>query len=199
MQWLYRLTDLLWLNLLTLVCSLPVFTVGAAQAGLYYAVSRLFRDEGTVTRDFFRAFRDNFAKATPLWLIWLGAGVVVVFAAGFYIIRPSVPGIVVLPVGILLLLGALVWLLSLSWLTPLTVTFENTRRRTATNAITLGFSKPLPSLLVSAMHLAPVLCWALDPVSFWKFGLVWIVGWFSLTAVVSTKVHGRILESMLPE
>lgn len=67
-----RVGDLMLLNVLLLVCSLPVITAGAALTAVYDMTLRILRDEdeGTV-RGFFRAFRANFGQATKLWLVFL--------------------------------------------------------------------------------------------------------------------------------
>ena len=65
-----------YLNLLWMVCSLPVFTAGAATAALYDVTLRLAREEEPpLTRQFFKAFRENFRQATILWLILLAVGI----------------------------------------------------------------------------------------------------------------------------
>ena len=63
------------LNLLWFVCSLPIFTAGAATTALYYASLKIIRDEEShVVAMFFRSFRENFRQATQIWLILLGVG-----------------------------------------------------------------------------------------------------------------------------
>lgn len=68
-----KLGDLMVLNLLWTICSLPVFTIGASTTALYYVTLKLVRDEGDSTvSSFFRSFKSNFKQATALWLILLG-------------------------------------------------------------------------------------------------------------------------------
>ncbi len=62
--------DIVWLGLLWLVCSLPVLTLGAASTALYYAMVKSVRHErGSLTKSFFRSFRENFRQGTLLWLL----------------------------------------------------------------------------------------------------------------------------------
>lgn len=63
------------LNLLWLVCSLPVITMGASTTALIYACMKLHRREGYIWNNFFHSFRENFKQATALFLIFLFAGV----------------------------------------------------------------------------------------------------------------------------
>ena len=57
------------LNLLWLVCCIPVFTAGAATTAVYYVTLKLVRDEDDSTiKSFFRSFIQNFKQATAIWL-----------------------------------------------------------------------------------------------------------------------------------
>ncbi len=74
-QLLLKLCYACCLNLLWFVCSIPVFTIGAATTALYYASLKVVRDEDShVGALFFRSFRENFRQATVIWLILLGVG-----------------------------------------------------------------------------------------------------------------------------
>jgi len=66
------IADLFILNLLYLVCCLPLFTIGAAQAGLHNAV-RILQDplDGRSTvKAFFRGFKEGFGRITLAWLLF---------------------------------------------------------------------------------------------------------------------------------
>ncbi|MBQ1347996.1 MAG: YesL family protein [Blautia sp.] len=66
-----------WLNILWFVCSLPIFTLGAATTALYTVTLKMAADEeGNVTEQFFTAFGTNFKEATKAWLLLLLGGIV---------------------------------------------------------------------------------------------------------------------------
>ncbi len=92
-QVLTALIDIVWLGLLWLVCSLPVFTLGAASTALYYSMVKCVRHERSrATKEFFRAFRLNLRQATLLWLICLGVmalGAADVYAFSQMGVRPG--------------------------------------------------------------------------------------------------------------
>ena len=70
--------DLLFLNLLTLLCSLPVVTAGAALSALCDSVQHIVRDEQSyLIKAYFRSFRSNLFKGSLLGLIFLAAAVLV--------------------------------------------------------------------------------------------------------------------------
>ena len=69
---LMKIGDLLCLSVLWLVCSLPIFTIGASSAALYAAVFHcLRRNEAGIWKHFRDAFRENFKRSTLAWLIEL--------------------------------------------------------------------------------------------------------------------------------
>ena len=72
MQFLSRAADLIWVNLLVLVCSIPVFTIGASLSAMENIIYKILHNEDVaVTREFFQAFAKNFKQATLVWLIIL--------------------------------------------------------------------------------------------------------------------------------
>lgn len=74
MRALSVIADLIILNILTILCSLPILTAGAAITSMYHVAIRVIRNEdGAMLKDYFGAFRSNFKKATILWLLLLVA------------------------------------------------------------------------------------------------------------------------------
>ena len=70
---------LFFLNLLTVLCCLPVVTAGAALTALHDGLIHLLRkEESYLARRYFSVFRENLKQATILWLpfllIFLGVG-----------------------------------------------------------------------------------------------------------------------------
>ncbi|MDO4866056.1 MAG: YesL family protein [Clostridia bacterium] len=67
------------LNVMWLICCLPIVTIGASTTALYYTSFKIAKDEGSyITTMFFRSFKQNFKQATIIWLIMLGAGALIV-------------------------------------------------------------------------------------------------------------------------
>ena len=72
MQFLTRVADLVILNVLWLLFSLPVITLGASTTALYRSLLTLIDGGGTSTvLLFWNAFRSEFKTATLLFLILL--------------------------------------------------------------------------------------------------------------------------------
>jgi uncharacterized membrane protein YesL len=66
--------QLVILNLLWCVASIPVITVGASTTALFYVVGKIARKEEVHEfRDFIKSFKNNFKQATCIWLILCAA------------------------------------------------------------------------------------------------------------------------------
>ena len=62
-----KIFDIFVLNVLWLLCCIPVITIGPATTALFYSMIHLVRNEGfSVTQDFFRSFRQNFRQGILL-------------------------------------------------------------------------------------------------------------------------------------
>ena len=71
-----KLFDICLLNVLWLVCCLPIITVGSATQAMYYVALKIAEDhEGKIIRSYFTAFRTGFRQSMTLGLIYLGGTV----------------------------------------------------------------------------------------------------------------------------
>ncbi len=158
-QLLLKLSYSCYLNLLWLICSLPIVTIGAATTALYYASLKLIREEeNSVTRQFFRSFRENFRQATVLWLILLGVGL---FLAGdgyiLYHLRQSAEGSLAVLWTLILavvIAASIVYVIVLLYVFPLLASVSNTNRAMLKNAFLIGTHYLFATILVFAVHFA---------------------------------------------
>ena len=72
------LGQLIALNLLWIVCSLPVITAGASTTALFYCTLKLHKDgDIKAIHDFFKSFKQNFKQSTLIWILMLAAGALI--------------------------------------------------------------------------------------------------------------------------
>ena len=63
MRTLNRLADLMWLNILTLLCCLPIITAGASLTAMHYVLLKMVRNEESyISRAFFKSFKTPLAN-----------------------------------------------------------------------------------------------------------------------------------------
>lgn len=135
-RFLSTLADLMLLNLLWILCSFPIITIGASTTACYYVCFRMIRGEGTVIRDFFSSFRENFRQSTKLWLI-------VIVAAGFlyfdfiFLELVNIRGKEILRISLIFI--AAICTFTVLYAFPLLAQFENSIKNTIRNALHLSF------------------------------------------------------------
>ena len=166
-----RIFDACLLNILWLLCCIPVFTIGPSTTALYYAMINLVRGEEIyVSQDFFRAFRRSFKQSMRASLVLLPIGAFL--ALDVYICYKSGTGIftcLMVFFAILFLLWSFVTLYTI----PLVAKFDNTLKNTLIRAFTLSirnFSQTL--MMLFAVVLALWLCHLLPGLIFIAFGIV---------------------------
>ena len=124
--------DLIVLNVLTLLCSLPVVTAGAAFTAMNDLLIHMVRgEEGYIVKPFFRSFAGNFKKGTLLGLLLLAAAAILYFdyLAALTYMPPLRLGIAA--IAVILLAFSLYAFALLS-------RYENTLGRTLKNAAALA-------------------------------------------------------------
>ncbi|MCR5641108.1 MAG: YesL family protein [Lachnospiraceae bacterium] len=144
---LNRCTDLVVLNLLFLLCSLPIVTIGAALSGMYTVTLRSIRyGDGYVIPTFFKGFKESFRQATISWLITLGVGVLLFVDVRFWSamdagVVGSTMMMVSIAVGILFLMVA-------SWAFPLIAKMEDSLGHMWQNALKMAVGYFFPYTIV---------------------------------------------------
>lgn len=71
-----KITDILLLNFLWLIASIPIVTIGASTTAAYYVAMKMVKDEeGYIARTFWKEFKSSFKKSTSIWFVmaFLGA------------------------------------------------------------------------------------------------------------------------------
>lgn len=190
-QMMIKLSYSCWLNLLWLICSIPVFTMGAATTALYDVSLKIVRDEETsITRQFFRSFRRNFRQATVLWLILLAAGLLL---AGdgwiLYHLRAASTGAMAVIWTLLLALiivAAIIYVIVLMYVFPLVASVSNTNWAMLKNSFLIGIHYLFCSILVFAIHFAMfyVVVAVFTPAMIFGEGLCALLSAWLLTGVI---------------
>ncbi len=120
------------LNLLFILCCIPVITIGPAVAALYAVMLREARREyGYLYRSFLRAFREMFFQALGMSLFFVAFVLFISFSMVFW---SSYGGALPMAASVLLAVLMLVTLGAGLYGFPLLARFQNTVRQTVRNA-----------------------------------------------------------------
>lgn len=197
---LSRLADLFWLNLLYVLCCIPVITIGAASTALYYVTLKMAKDEeGYITKSFFRSFKENFVQATLIWLLFLLVFFIMVLdfwiAAGGNMAdifnSTVISDVVVIAVGVMAIICAMV----LIYVFPILAQFENSVKNTIRNAFLISIRHLPYTFLMLFISAIPVLI-------VWKFFSAFfllIFVWFSARAYIDSKFLNKIFALYMPK
>ena len=158
-QVLLKISISCWLNTLWMVCSLPIFTIGASTTALYKVTLKVADEtDSTISKEFFKAFRDNFAQATRIWLIMLVAGILL--GTDGYIVShlraaSTGPMAVLWTLNLALIICAsIVYVIVLIYVFPLISRFENTDWAMIKNSFLIGIHFLFCTISVAAIHFA---------------------------------------------
>lgn len=153
-RFMYGMSDLMILNLLTLFCCLPILTIGPVLCALYSVTLKLARNQAVdILRDFFSAFKDNFKNGFIFGLI-AAFGAVVIFADGVYAF--SLEGAAKIFFCIVTGIIAAIWLTYVCYVFALQARYENSVMGHIKNAFKLAFISPVQTILLWVIHAIPV-------------------------------------------
>ena len=192
------LADLMIVNLLSLICSFGIITIGASLTAMYAVLFQRQRDEGTVNavKTFFKAFAQNFWKATLLELVL----VLLVVVAGvdfWYAAAIAQPGKTVFTVVavIIAFLAVVVFLMAF----PQQAVYSNSVKNYLKNSFMLTFCAPLALLLSAAAWAAPWVLAAIEPEVIVRFGFLYLLWGFSFPAYATARLLRPVFEKTKQE
>lgn len=185
-----KLVDVVWLNLIWIVFSIPVVTIGASTTAMYSVTLKMVRDkEGYIWQGFWKAFKQNFKQATIIWvIITLAATVLGVDIYFFYNNTSKFSRILMaLIIGISLVLFCMA-----IYIFPLLAQFENTTKQTFKNAMVIAVRHLPFTILLAVIYLV---CGFLI---YGFFPLTPLFG-FGLLAFITSYIYTKVFIHYIPE
>ena len=144
-RFMSKLTDLVKLNIMWLVFSIPIVTVGISTIAAYTVTLKIAEDEeGYIGRDFLKAFKENWKQGIPMSFITLLCAWSVYLDFQIYNVVEE-NAFVFLIIGIV---TAYVFTFSLLYVYPLLARYENTILNSLKNSFRIGMKYFLRSLLL---------------------------------------------------
>ena len=193
-----RLADLCMLNILCIVCCIPVITAGASLTALYYVTLKMARNEESyIFRSFFKSFKQNFRQATVINLIMLAA-------AALLYLDTRITKAMADPMGkILAMIFALftmIYVIILLYLYPVLAKFYNSVKNTFKNALLMGIRHLPYTFLMLAVCASPLLILFIPSFQVQMFLiLVLILIGPALAAYCNSHFFVRIFDKYIPE
>ncbi len=186
--------NLVILNILWIICSLPIITMGAATTAMYYTVFQYqTNDEDEVFRPFFRAFGKNFLQSTLLWLPILAVGALMTFNVRYLF---AYGGSNLL--WIVIFIVSIIYLMLQPQLLPQIARFETKLGTVIQNAALLTILHMPSAFLMATLNVLPIVLFFAKPVMFMRCLPLWVCIWFSLVAFMNGRMLLKIWNKHMP-
>lgn len=194
LQGIGKIADFVILNLLWLICSLPIITIGASTTALYSVTLKLVKnEEGYIAKGFLKAFKENFKQSTLMWLLFMLLGfILIVDFSSLKLMSVNIGAF--LRVLFLVMGGTLIGTAIYAF--SLQARFENTIRNTLKNALILVFAKLPYTLLILLLTVGPVLATILNQRTLTVGILIWTFIGVTLVAYLNSFLLRRVFAKL---
>lgn len=149
-----RVADFAILNIICILCCLPIVTAGASITALYYVTLKMVRNEESyIVRSFFKSFKQNLRQSTVIHLIMLVTGILLYFDLSLV---NRLGGSVSKVLFCVFFMFSIIYLLILLYIYPIMAKFENTIRNTFVNALLMAIRHLPYTILMLVISVIPV-------------------------------------------
>ena len=160
------------LNILWLVCSLPIVTFGASTIALYYTMSKVVGgDDYGLVKIFIRSFKENLKQGIIMGLITLALGALVGFDLYFYVIAP---GKLVSIMQVFQIFLVLLYLMVFTWLFPVMAKLENTNIKLIQSSfyLSIRFLGYTAMMIITEVSVTLIELFYAPVLALWGMGLI---------------------------
>lgn len=166
------LGDLILLNILWILTSIPLVTIGASTSALYTITMKIVAgEEGYVIKPYFSAFLRNFKQATILWIICAAIGAWIWF---FFSVARSMDSSLGRTLQLMEAAVLIILILALLYLFPMQSRYQNSIKGLLYNSFYLSLRYLPYSLLMLVIAVSPFLLLALFQEAFNIIMAIWI-------------------------
>lgn len=197
MRFLGRIGDIIILNLIFVVTSLPIITIGTALSALYTVAMELVREEDpSVLREYIKAFRRNIKSATISWLVMAVTGLFLFL--DFRLVNVF-NGTVYTVIRLLLAMILGTWILIFLYLFPYIARFENTVFHSIKNALFLSAAHIPSTVMMLVISIGMIVVTLFTSRIFVIGTIAWFFAGFAVVAYAQAFLFCRIFSKYEPK
>lgn len=189
-EFLNKMADLIILNLLFIICCIPIITIGDSFTAMAYVLLKKKEgSEGYIWKQFFHSFKENFRQSTIIW-VFMMIGAFILYVDFRMLNQFQNPFKTVMLVVIML--GVFFWLVLAIYAFPLQSRFENPIKQTVQNAILMSLANAPKTILLIAITLAA------GAITLWNtYTIVWgVLFWIMIGFALIQEINCRFLHKM---
>ena len=194
-----RAADLFMLNVVFVICCLPVVTIGASLTALHYVTLKMARNEESyIIRSFFKSFKQNFKQSTIINLIMLLIAGVLYFDTN--IVR-QMGGSMSKVLYIIFIALGIIYLAVFLYIYPVLAKFYNSVKNTFRNAFLMSIMHLPYTILMALITIAPAAIFFIPDFRVQSVAiLLFILVGFALLAFINWHFLVKIFDNyIIPE
>lgn len=187
MQALITISDHILLNVLFVVCCVPVFTIGAAQAGLYSGIRVLHNqeDDSSCFRAFWKGLCSGFGKVT---LVWVGTALAMGMSASCLLYLLTLEQADLYAPVFTCLIVLVICMVYQSALSLFHSRFGCTAVQLIKNVVYMIIAHPVRCGAVAVLTWVPAAIFVYAPGLFMKMTIVWAAAYYSMAFGINLKI-----------
>ena len=188
-----RVGDILILNILFVITSIPIVTIGMSLSAMYRVTLRMARKESNyVAKEYFRACREEWKKSTVIWLIMLVSGGVLVFDVA---VGKDMWNALNAAVGALIF----IWGMLFTYVFAVQARFENTVKNIFKNALYMAVRHFPFTVIMVVLNAIPALCILFGSMTMALATPIYVAAGFAVTARINSIFLSRIFRRYTQE
>lgn len=192
---LNKIGDIIVCNLLFILCSIPVVTIGPALTALYHCMLRSVKGNlNGAARTFFRAFKENFFQSLISWLLFLFLLIICLINLDFLSSKNTDISKTLLylsgVVTVFLVIGGL-------YIFPVIAAFSNSLKNLVKNSYIFAFMHFPSTILLAVITFIPMFMTYQDLTLLPLYACCWFFFGFGLTALINSHILYRFFKKYL--
>lgn len=196
-RFMNKVADLIILNLLCLICCIPIVTIGASVTAMYTVMLKIARNEESYTvRGFFKAFKANFRQSTIIWLIFAVVGVILWLDMW---LCNKIDHPILNALWYIFLFLSFVYLMMVLYVFPIQSRFVNTIKNTIKNSLIMAIAQLPWTILIILCHAAVFILIYVQPGWFFYILAYLLLMGTSLPAFGSSYIFNRVFKKFMPK
>ena len=156
-----KVADLFILNIICLICCIPVVTAGASITAMFYVTMKMVKNEESyIIKSFFKSFRQNFKQATVINLIMIA--VAVILYVDMNIVKQMGQPLSQI-MNVIFLAFSVLYVMVFLYIYPVLAKFYNSTRNTFINAVLMSVRHLPYTVLMAAICACPAVLVSFAP------------------------------------
>lgn len=195
LNFLSRMYDIAYLNLLCVLGCIPIITIGTSVAALYYCMLKISREKDcSLTKMFFHSYLQNMKQGITLTMIAVITGL---FLYVDIQACKMMNGILSNVARIVLVILLMAWGMIISYAFPLLAQFDNAIKNTVKNAFIISLNNFSKTIIIVCLNSIPFVLFFLLPHVFLMSVPIWLLFGIAAIAYINARFFVKIFDKYI--